>query len=396
MVQEEDPRVVTAAQAAVDGPAERVLEDRYTDFDNAGGGGGGSSAPAIPSPYPARVDPGFYSAPKDHPLRKALAAVSKQKAYSHMRLAIADLTDDPKRPVYVGYDDTKQTFIASTAKLAILQPAFMLRKAARDAVAAITAKDDKEFFRKLAKAWASEFRRFNSGVKDANNSAPVLPRILTARRAKNTDPFTIDFNAQATGNVATAGFLARMTQSLKSSSNENSASCIRDLGFPYIHGVAKEAGFYVKNGLWVSRDFGGRDWFPGFKGSVQAGTARSIAELLALLAQDRLVEPGLASEIRLIMAGEGQYASSDLDHGIWDRLTDAERRTYSHQSKVGYADGVFGDCGIIRRKSAKGASLVYIAVGFGGKSHDEIKQVAAELDDCVLLAHGEPVKPAQP
>jgi hypothetical protein len=391
MSDHDDPRAVTAAQRAVDDPAARVLENRYTDFDEPGGGGGGG--PAIPSPYPTRVDPGLRTAPNDHRLSEALRMVTAQKAYEHLRLAVADITDDPNRPLYVGYRDTEQTFIASSAKLAILLPAFALREAARTAAAAITAKNEADFFKQLAQAWRKPFERHFRGGK-ANNTRPDLQRILSAKRAKDTDPFTVDFTMQEAVDWAQRGFHQRMLLALKYSDNEAAASCIRDLGFPYIHGVHKSAGLFTRNGLWVSLDFGGRHWDPAFGGSGQAATARSLAELLTLVAQDRLVASGLAAEIRLLMGTyPGASAGSDLGRGILDRLPEAEEAALSLQGKIGYADGLFADAIILRRISAKGRKLAYVAVALGGKSHDEIKQAGVALDDCVLLAHGEAVKP---
>jgi hypothetical protein len=319
--------------------------------------------------------------------------VSRQKAYSHLRLAIADLTDDPKRPVYVGYRDQEQTFIASTAKLAILPSAFALRAAVRAAAGAITAKTEADFWKQLTKEWAGEFRRFNRGGK-AKNTAPDLPRILFARRNKSTDPFTIDFTSKdGDVSVEKRGFSERMMSALKSSVNEAATSCIRDLGFPYIAGVLKTAGFFDKRGLWLSLEFGvgHRHWDPDFKGSGQAATARATVELLALIAQDRLIVPGLATEIRDVMATEDGGAGSNLARGIRDRLP--PETVVNYQNKIGYFGDTFADAAILRRVSAKGRQLAYIAVAFGGTSDEEIQRAGNALDDCVLLAHGESVKP---
>jgi hypothetical protein len=84
----------------------------------------------------------------------------------------------------------------------------------------------------------------------------------------------------------------------------------------------------------------------------------------------------------------------DLATGIYNRLSDEERKTLTRQGKIGYLDkGPFADCAIIQRTTAKGTMLSYVAVALHGKSHDEIKDVGAELDDCILIAHGEPKKP---
>jgi hypothetical protein len=66
--------------------------------------------------------------------------------------------------------------------------------------------------------------------------------------------------------------------------------------------VLKEMGLFDKKGPWLSLDFGGRAWDPDIKGSGQAATARSLAQLLTLVAQDRLVASGLAKEIRQVMS----------------------------------------------------------------------------------------------
>jgi len=222
----------------------------------------------------------------------------------------------------------------------------------------------------------------------------VLSRILTAKRSKESDPFSIDFTRRQGG---VDGFFEDMKWSLKSSVNSSSARCIGDLGFPYIFGVNKSAGFLTTKGLWVSLDYSGKHWDPSFTGSGQAATARSLAELLTLVAQDRLVRSILAGDLRMLMAGEGQYAGSDLDQGIRDRLPDAEKAHTQMQGKVGYEGGVFGDCAILRRKETKsGLNLAYIAVALGGTSHEEIRRAGAALDDCILLGNGKAVKPPVP
>jgi hypothetical protein len=339
------------------------------------------------------VDPGFFVPASDQRLRIAVGVVSRQKAYSHLKLALVDLTFYSKRPVYAGYGDDQQMYIASAAKLAILTPALALREAVRGAADAIEAKDDAAFFKELSKAWKGEFRRFNRGGKDVRNSEPALNRIFTAKRAKESDPFTIDFTQRQGG---ADGFLEDMKWSLKSSVNSSSARCIRDLGFPYIFGVNKSAGFFDKRGLWVSLDYGGQNWDPSFSGSGQAATARSLAVLLTLVAQDRLVRPGLAGELRGLMAGEGQWASGDLDQGVRDRLPDAEKAFVQMQGKVGYEGGTFCDCAILRRKGPKDLKLAYVAVVLGGRSHDEVRLAGSALDDCVLFANSQAVKPPVP
>jgi len=362
--------------------------------DGAGGGGGTSSSAQLPSPYPLQADPGLTDAPKGDKLRQCFADLTKKKAFAHLKLALVDLTGAGKGTVpYVGFKDNELTLVASTAKLAMILPAFALRQAARSAAALLVPPPTPgNFFNQLDSAWDKEFRRGFRGGK-ANDTKPDLRAILAARPASRAGaPLKINFTIQQNTDRTKAGFYPLLELALSElSDNAAAAVCIDRLGFPYIHEAHRAAQVDSKggkDGLKLNSDFGLKTWDPSFGGGQHA-TARWIAELLVLIARDRLVANGLAPEIHDVMC----LKPPDLATGIDNRLSSDESKTLTRQGKIGYLDtGPFGDCAIIQRTTAKGTMLSYVAVAFHGNSHDEIKEVGAELDDCILVAHGEPKK----
>jgi hypothetical protein len=382
------------AQRVVDGPADRVLEDRYTDFEGDGGGGGGGATVAV-SPYPRSDTSGFIVAPAKHPLRHALDMVIGQKPFSDMKIALVDLTDGVDRPVYVGYKDKEQLLVASIGKLAIMLAGFSLRQAARDVLSTMTVAPKENVYAKLKKLWRNEFARGFRGGSGVKNSVPDLPAILSIRRTKPDDPFTVDFTRTSQGpEGSVTGFRDDMLMSLKYSANDSSASCITRLGFPYINHVLKSLGFSSSRGFRLSTNFKGTTWDPSWSGSNTAATANAIADIYTRIARDRLIAPGLAGEYREIMATQEGGAGSLFDGGLWPRLTDPEKKR-TFQGKVGYEIdlSVYGDSILMRRPSAKNQQLVYIAVALGAKDKESVKQAGIALDDCILLAHGEAIKP---
>lgn len=403
-----DDRAVTAAQRAVDEPAGRVLEDRYTE-DGAGGGGGGdgggagggggtTAAPVLRSPFPWPIDPGFQEAPRDHPLRKALSALTAREPFKKMRFALADMTTDKRRPVYVGYRDRDQVFVASMAKLAMLLPVFMLREAARDAADKLEAKNPADFLKKLGKAWEPEIRKYFRAK--GKNSFPNLAKILTVTRARPTDPFVVEFNQSPPNDPTQASFLLDLRLGLQWGGNAQAASTIGLLGYPYINGVNQSAGLSAK-GIFMARNYAPNDvWDPGYAGSGQEATARAVAELLTLVTQDRMAAPGLFPEVRDVMwwtgADPALESMSDLTKGIRKRLEERERVTLIGQGKVGYLDeGPFADSAIILR-AAGTLRLRYVAVVLSAASHQQVEQAGVALDDCILIANGLPPKPVPP
>ena len=373
------------------GQAVLAVADAGDAGSGSGGGGGTSSSVQLPSPYPSPSDPGLTDPLKSDKLRQSFTDLTKKKAFAHLKLALVDLTGVGQGAApYVGFKDRDLSFVGSIAKIALILPAFALRQAARSAAALLVPPPSPgDFFNLLESAWDNDFRRGFRGGK-ANDSKPNLKAILAAKPAsKKSATLNVDFTMQQDQDIKKSGFRPRLVLALDLSVNAAAALCINDLGFPFIHEAHRAAGL-DKDGLRLNLNFGGKFWDPSMSESQNA-TARLIAELLVLIARDRLVANGLATEIHDMMETD----FPDLVTGIDNLLPDAERATLSRQGKIGYLDdGPFADCSIIRRTTAKGTMLCYVAVALGGKSHDEIKDVGAALDDCILVAHGEPPKPA--
>jgi hypothetical protein len=383
MADRDPDRPVTAAQRTVDEPSERVLQDRFTDSGDDSDGSGGGGDPDSPSPYSTRIDPGLVMAPAKHPLRLGLDMLGRDKAFSHLRLAVADLTDDPMRPVYTGYRDTEQAQADSMAKLALLPAAFGLREAARAAARSIPI--DQHFLARLDKRWAHEIQRSFRPGKDAKNSRPRLDQILVATAGTSGGPGNVSF---------TNRFREQLVGALQAGTDKAAASCVQALGFPYLNAAVEAAGFYSRGkGLWVSLDYGGVRWDPQFTGHQQATTARALVELLVLVAQERLVAPGLGTEMRAVMStSEKGGLHSFLADGIMGRLAPDDAGRLRYASKIGVLTRV-SDCAFIERTSDRGTPLAFVAFAQNGASAEEIERAGVAIENCVLLAHGEPLPP---
>lgn len=351
------------------------------------GGGGTITQPPPPSPYPAPANPGLVAAGKNSKLHKALHLLAKKKPY--LKLALADLTGIKSSDApYVGFKDHDLTFVGSTDKISLILPAFHLRQAARGAAASIIPPPvPADFLAMLEKAWSKDFTRgfLGGGAKDTK---PKLRAILSATRVSGKKTLKIDLTTHQHKVLSKAGFRPRLILAEQLSVNAAAALCIRDLGFPFIHEAHRAAGL-EKDGLSLGLDYGGKAWGGSMPRNEHA-KARWLTELLMLIARDRLVAPGLAPDIYDVMATDQE----DLAIGINNYLSADESLTLTQQGKVGYIEkkGPFADCGIIRRTTAKGTNLVYVAVALNGKSHADIREVGAALDDCILAAHGEPLK----
>lgn len=390
-----DDRAVTAGQRAVDQPADRVLEDRYTDDDGAGGGGGGGGQPAIPSPFRPKVDPNFVEAPRDHPLRKALAQMAARTAFKNMRFALVDMTADKTRPVYAGSSDTARVFVASMAKLALLLPSFSLRESAREAAAILKPMDGPKFLAQLNKAWQPEIRRYFRNGK-AKDSHPRLDQILGLTRNSSNDPYEVDFARPPASNPTQAAYALDLELAVQRSSNDSAGVCIQALGFPYIKGVHDVAGLGAPRGFALDVDYRNNFWDPAIGGTHEEASARAVASLLTLISQDRFVVPGLIQDLRDVMWWNGSGVSgaglSDIAETLHSVLPQQDAVTLVAQGKIGYVEpGRHGDSAIISRAAGK-SRIRYVAVALGADDHETVQQAGLALDDCILIANGLPPK----
>ena len=320
MMDDPGSRALAYGQRAVDDPAARVTEDRVTGngplalarTDDGGGeetpGGGGSTgtSASLPSPWPSKLDAGLKEVTAPHLLRAAVDVVAGTRAFKGMTFALADLSTNGER-LYAGSHDNEQRFIASTGKIAILFAAFQLRKAMREAGALLTdkaLKQDTQVFDAIMRQWRAKIGHYFHGTKGSNDSLPSLAQIFTGTPLA-AGGWNVEFAVQARGGTGRP-FNDRLQSAVRNSDDEDAGLCIRDLGFPYINGCLAEAGLRKGGrGLWLALDYAGQFWWPetlADAGSPQAGTARSLVELMTLLEFDELV-PGSRSDMLDMLSG---------------------------------------------------------------------------------------------
>jgi Beta-lactamase enzyme family len=234
----------------------------------------------------------------------------------------------------------------------------------------------------------------------------------------NLPPDTITSIGENNRPLPTTKFRDWMTLMILWSNNYAAGLVINALGYPYINGALRAAGFWdppTKNGIWVSANYSNEReaWKPGaddliglssrgkkhYKATTNlVGTARQFARLITLAALDKLFDgdavtcrdmlfvmrkgvlPGNTSFIRDALEHDGttvQQVNSKLGIGVPSR--DVPGRKGIH------------DCAVILREKTPGTQLRYVAVVIGGYDRGfdagAFDAVAVQLDDCIARSH---------
>jgi hypothetical protein len=414
----DDPgsRALSYGQRAIDEPSARVTEDRVTGsrslalarsddggFAETAGGSGATTSVRLPSPWPPRLDAKLAEVGAHDPLRAGIEIVASLSRFKGMAFSVADFTSSGTR-AYASSHDKEQRFIASTAKLAILFAVFQLRKALREAAVLVTdakVTQDTQLFQAVMRQWGPKIGRYFHGSKGSDDSLPSLSQIFKGTQ-RGSGGWEIAFADTPRGGTGRA-FTDRLMFAIRYSDDEEAGSCIRDLGFPYIHGCMAEAGIWKRGrGLWVALDYAGHLWWPETAnevGSAQACTARSLVELMTLLEFDELV-PGSRAEMRDLLAGvrPGTSFASAISYvkgGIEQALSHAEFATLDVRSKVGFTGAnTHCDAAIVSHDSKAGN--VRYAVAVLNAVDANTAQAAARDVDVVLIASHLPQPPASP
>jgi hypothetical protein len=401
----------------VRGPADRVLADRYTGGpgdDAAGGGGTAVDAPDVDPPQPVfPMDPWLVS---DSALQRCVDDVGKIKKYSALRFALVDLTGDVTNPRYAAWQGEKQTAIDSMAKLGVLVAAYLLRDQVRTAAALLRDEKKEKVLKRINAAWKPYWEaRIDGRPKDS----PKLEKIFEISLG-GPEHWQVRFRWEPIGentmnvlghsaDAANVAFRNRLELMMRWSSNEAASACMTDLGFQAVNSLLADAGFFEMNrggGLWLSKLYG-KDIFWGRSdpvrgGTVQGGTARAVAEVLTLMAQDRLVRPGVAAEMRRIMSAGQEYGyissivdaiEQENDPRVPEGGTPTKRKVDRYVAKVGLLNRV-SDCALMDRTTADGQALQYIMVVLNCPDDPTLNKISVLLDDCILAQH--PPLPPQP
>jgi beta-lactamase class A len=161
------------------------------------------------------------------------------------------------------------------------------------------------------------------------------------------------------------------------SDNHCASAAIQKVGFPYIASVLWQSGLYDPKhggGLWVGKAYGGTNdyWHRDPVNNLSHGaTANSLARLLTLLAQDRLVDAQASAEMKDLLGNTG------LHHKFVRGLDSRPSTIYR---KSGSWSHWHGDAAIVERE---GKRYVAVALCESDQGEQILEQLILHLDDCV-------------
>ena len=256
------------------------------------------------------VDPGFkYDAALQARLQNAVTGMGLDPLVKQGKcgVALVDLTD-PKRPVLAEVRGGEMIYAASIPKIGVLYAAFQARKEHR---------------------------------------LEITPE-----------------------------FHETLTQMCRVSSNACASAAIQKVTFPYIASVLWESGLYDPDmgGLWVGKAYGGTNdqWRRDPVANLSHGaTAVSLARLLTLLAQGRLVDEQSSHEMLDILGHPG------LHHKFVKGLDSRPSTIYR---KSGSWSLWHGDAALVERADKRYVAVCLLETPNG---NEVLSQLILRLDDCV-------------
>lgn len=256
---------------------------------------------------PGLMNPGFYDGPSKYKtastLQACLNAVMQQKQFSHIKVALVDLTKSPVQPEFAGFHHTDQVFAAAIPKLAAMLAAFQLRHDLRAALQKKGAATLDTLYEQVRDDWAATqinpHKLVLAGKRKVDLVEPKAPRLdIIFAPVPAGDPITIEFSS--TGEDRTAldiladdfrdaksgskqklddlGFRERvrlmMTDKTRASDYVTS-TIVRDVGYAYIASTLLQSDLYDPirgGGLWLGADY-----------AAASGGVRSPGEISAAL-----------------------------------------------------------------------------------------------------------------
>ena len=198
-------------------------------------------------------------------------------------------------------------------------------------------------------------------------SIPKIAVLFSAFEARKENRLVIDEPLRET-----------LTQMCRVSSNQCATAAIQKVGFPYIASCVWESGLYdpdMGGGLWVGKSYGGKNdyWRRDPVNNLSHGaTAVSLAKLLTLLAEGRLVDQQSSKEMLQILGHPG------LHHKFVKGL---DSRPSSIYRKSGSWSQWHGDAAIVERDGKRYAAVALLEVPEGGDQM--LQRLILALDDCI-------------
>jgi hypothetical protein len=399
---------------------------------------GGGPAPSVQAALLARV------APTDVPGLPVEAGpvgswLPASTAESRKTLAgfVIDLTGAPAVPHAAGFNPDETFYIGSTGKSVALYAALELRSRLRLAVAAAgdagfdfrPAGWDKRFAAIVRKTWAARVAR---------GFPPELDTNMPERFPKLDRMFRYTAAAHPSGRATMAGqidflpaFHTQATIMVVQSDAGGASRVIDAVGFPYLNGALREAGFYdpgSRRGLWISGNYRSTDWRPktepepgvlsprGAKHyqptSNYMGTPRQLARLFALAGTRGLFGDPTASDdmvryLRKDNSTDPLVTTSWIKESVKATPPGVGARpaggaalaplTWVSKLGIGDASKVHGrsghsDAAILERRHPPGPGgvmLRYVAVFLGGFANElgTYERFVQEMDAVVAARH---------
>jgi peptidoglycan hydrolase-like protein with peptidoglycan-binding domain len=268
-------------------------------------------APRVPL-FPTAVAPVLTADSKlQTALANAVAAVETRRRLTPgsfpIPFAIAEVT--AARPfAFAGHRENEMDYIASEAKVQVMFAAYALRDLARRFATARGITVPGDLFTQLARDVTPLLRSGVPRVASATN--------ITDRHRDPSYAAALIATVNATGPVSvafTSAFRADLERMIVVSDNNAAGRCVRAVGYAYLNGVLQACGLFDATndrGLWEAADFHGGDppftatrW-PSVRVPVandrevgQAGTTRSMVELVSLIAAKLIINSTACEEM---------------------------------------------------------------------------------------------------
>jgi len=214
----------------------------------------------------------------------------------------------------------EEDFIASAAKVAAMYAAFALRDmvwrfsfAAKLAAGAVTLVQLGGG--KAAAKPPSLFQALRDLVDPAID-AGADPLLQTAVRREQRIPHYEQVLVEGGPSVPDfrGDFLGSMKQMIVPSDNVAAGRCIRGVGYGYLNGALAAAGLFnakTRIGVWLAGDFVGHWPYARInsandKGVAQAGSALTMAQLMALIVNRGVLDANACDDMRKLLAAAAQ------------------------------------------------------------------------------------------
>jgi len=303
---------------------------------------GGTSPPDLPPPplvtsFPdSVVEPGYVLDAQTDALTDAIGNdLATTEPFKSLPFAVVDLSSRSPAgqlppPRFAGNLVQEQLQVDSMAKIAVMLAAHNLRADLRSLAASGAASDivglavahtqllltaPEQVVRDAAKpTTVQDLMPDSSGHRfQTMLGGPEVRHILdltydtggwnVAFKTSNLTPAKLKqiYEAQNLATIAGLPFAERMRLMIRYSDNLAAASCIRDLGFPYIAALMRQIGLFdipSQRGLWLALNYGDHTWdthgtlfadVPYITNRRQSCTASAAAAFMTLLFQRRLL-----------------------------------------------------------------------------------------------------------